>query len=97
MTEAPSERRLMSSGQVARRLGISASRVARLVEAGSLRYIAKTPAGRVFDPTHVEDVARARAEAARSDWRMRVPMTPNESTPLGPVAPTHRQRAEAER
>lgn len=65
--------RLLSAGQVATRLGISPSRVARLVLEGRLQCYAETKVGRIFDVEHVEAVARERAEAARHDSRITPP------------------------
>lgn len=65
---------VLAAGQVAERLNISVSSVARLVQAGELVPSIVLPGvGRLFDAGHVEDVAAARAVAARHDWRVTPP------------------------
>jgi MerR HTH family regulatory protein len=69
---------LLTSGDVARRLGISTSRVARLAVEGELQPAVETRLGRLFDAQHVEDVAAMRARAAESNWRITSPVTVSE-------------------
>lgn len=58
--------RLLSSGEVARVLGVSRERVLQLVAAGRLRPAALDGYGRrMFDPVEVEQLARERSRRPR--------------------------------
>lgn len=55
--------RLLSTGQVARKLGLHIRKVQRMAEAGDLPYVDKLPGhnGRyLFDATLIEHIARQR-------------------------------------
>jgi len=51
----------MTTGQVARRLGLSEARIGQLARAGRLPF-RQTPLGRLFDRDAIEEIARAREE-----------------------------------
>jgi len=57
---------LISTGIVARRLGISENRVRQLAHSGLIHVALVTAAGeRLYDPAHVERIAIERAQRQR--------------------------------
>lgn len=58
----------LSSGQAARRLGISHTHIAELARAGKVAFT-PTPLGRLFDPAEIERLAEERAAKARAGAR----------------------------
>ena len=62
---------MWTSGAVARRLGLSGTRVRQLDQAGLLSAAAETPLGRLYRPKDVEAFAKAR-EAKRAEREIRV-------------------------
>jgi hypothetical protein len=63
-SEPMSERKLMTTGEVARRISSSESHVRDLADSGRLTLAERTSTGlRLFDAREVEKLARAREEA----------------------------------
>ena len=58
------EATLLTTGQAARLLGISPTRVHQLIQAGKLEPAQRTPLGMLFDRAVIEKLAAERAEAA---------------------------------
>jgi hypothetical protein len=54
---------MLTTGQVARELGISVQRVQQLYGAGKLRIAFHTPRGPLFDPKDIEAEKQRRASA----------------------------------
>ncbi len=69
---APEAAQLLSTGEVARLLGISSQRVIGIAKQGGVPCH-RTGAGYVFYLRDVEALAQRRQQQAETNWRVRVP------------------------